>query len=143
MTSLSFPDINVWLALATNEHVHSQIARHWWKKAKEQICFCRLTQLGLLRLLTTAAAMGGKPLTLDEAWQVYDGFFGDARVAFMPESAQTEAHFRLLAQGDTPAPKVWGDTWLLAVAEAADGTLVTFDRALAPRGAHCLLGARK
>jgi hypothetical protein len=33
----------------------------------------------------------------------------------------------------------WADAWLLAFAQAAQGTLVTFDRALAARGARCLL----
>jgi predicted nucleic acid-binding protein len=37
---------------------------------------------------------------------------------------------------------VWADAWLLAVAEAAGGVLVTFDKALAARGAHCLLAKR-
>jgi hypothetical protein len=31
---------------------------------------------------------------------------------------------------------------MLAVAEAAGGELVTFDKALSARGAHCLLGKR-
>ena len=34
------------------------------------------------------------------------------------------------------------DAWLFAVAEAAGGVLVTFDKALAARGAHCLLGEK-
>jgi predicted nucleic acid-binding protein len=39
----------------------------------------------------------------------------------------------------TASPKLWADAWLLAVAKAARGTLVTFDRALAAHGARCLL----
>ena len=43
-------------------------------------------------------------------------------------------------QRKSPAsPKLWAGAWLLALAQAARGTLVTFDRALAARGAHCLL----
>jgi len=34
---------------------------------------------------------------------------------------------------------MWADAWLLSFAQAAEGTLVTFDRALAARGAHCVL----
>jgi predicted nucleic acid-binding protein len=34
---------------------------------------------------------------------------------------------------------LWADAWLLAVSEAADGTLVTFDRALAARRKDCVL----
>jgi predicted nucleic acid-binding protein len=63
MNSLSFPDSNVWLALAAPEHVHAVIARRWWEQEGGMIGFSRLTQLGFLRLMTTAAVMDGKPLT--------------------------------------------------------------------------------
>jgi hypothetical protein len=139
MNSLSFPDVNVWLALATPEHVHSVAARRWWEEETGVIAFSRITQLGFLRLMTTAAAMGGKPLTMLEAWGVHDRFFDDDRVAFIAEPAGIEAPFRQNASARTVSPKVWVDGWLLAFAQAAEGTLVTFDKALAARGAYCLL----
>jgi predicted nucleic acid-binding protein len=40
------------------------------------------------------------------------------------------------------SPKPWADAWVLAQAEAASGVLVTFDKALAARGAHCLLSRK-
>lgn len=139
MNSLSFPDVNVWLALAMIEHVHSATARRWWQLEKGRIAFSRFTQMGLLRLMTTAAAMDGKPLSVDEAWRVYDRFGQDGRVVFVAEPPETEARFRRYAVGRAASPKLWADSWLLAVSEAAGGTLVTFDRALAARGARCLL----
>ena len=142
MTSLSFPDVNVWLALVSHEHVHSAIARRWWNSSSGQIAFCRLSQLGLLRLLTTAAVMKDKPLSFDEAWRVYDSLFADERVVFSPEHSRADRFFRTNTTGPASAPKVWADAWLLAVAEAAGGVLVTFDKALAARGAHCLLAKR-
>ncbi len=142
MTSLSFPDVNVWLALVSHEHVHSAIARRWWNSSSGQIAFCRLSQLGLLRLLTTAAVMKDKPLSFDEAWRVYDSLLADDRVVFAPENSRIDTFFRTITSGPASAPKVWADAWLLAVAEAAGGVLVTFDRALAARGAHCLLSKR-
>jgi toxin-antitoxin system PIN domain toxin len=142
MTSLSFPDVNVWLALVSHEHVHSAIARRWWNLWSGQIAFCRLSQLGLLRLLTTAAVMNDKPLSFDAAWDVYDRLLGDDRVVFSPEHSRVDTIFRTIATGPASAPKVWADAWLLAVAEAAGGVLVTFDKALAARGAHCLLSKR-
>jgi hypothetical protein len=142
MSLLSFPDMNVWLALATPEHVHAGLARRWWEQESGTIAFCRLTQLGLLRLMTTAAAMDGKPLTIAQAWGVYDRFFEDDRVILISEPPEVEARFREKAMGRTVSPKVWADAWLLAFAQAADGVLVTFDRALSTRGAYCLLSAR-
>ncbi len=142
MSSLSFPDLNVWLALAAPEHVHSPLARRWWRQEEGTIAFCRLTQLGFLRLMTTAAAMDGKPLTIAEAWRVYDRFYDDDRVTFLPEPLEVEKRFREKAAARIASPKVWADAWLLAFAQAADGVLVTFDKALGPRGAHCLLPRR-
>ena len=140
MSSLSFPDVNVWLALAAPEHLHAAAARRWWERETGRIAFSRFTQLGFLRLMTTAAAMDGKPLTMTQAWRVYDRFFKDDRVEFVPEPAEVETHFRESTSGRTASPKLWADAWLLAFAQAEGGTLVTFDRALAARGVCCLLG---
>jgi uncharacterized protein len=138
-TSLSFPDVNVWLALLLANHVHRPRARVWWDAADTTIAFTRFTELGVLRLLTTAAAMNGKPLSMDAAWRAYDRLFEDDRVVFFPETANVEASFRQRAKGRMASPKLWTDAWLLAVAHAAEGTLITFDRALAARGVSCLL----
>jgi predicted nucleic acid-binding protein len=92
--------------------------------------------------MTTAAVMDGSPLTIVEAWRVYDRFFEDDRVVFVSEPPEVEKRFREKATGRTVSPKVWADAWLLAFAQAAGGVLVTFDRALGPRGANCLLSAR-
>jgi hypothetical protein len=93
--------------------------------------------------MTTAAAMDGKPLTIAEAWRVYDRFYADDRVTiFSEEPPEVEKSFREKAAGRTVSPKVWADAWLLAFAQAAEGVLVTFDKALEARGAHCLLPKR-
>jgi hypothetical protein len=139
MTSLSFPDINVWLALACPEHVHHLPARRWWEGETGRIAFCRITQLSFLRLVTLPAAMSGKPLTMAGAWRVHDRFFEDDRVSFVAEPATVETHFRENSSAATASPKVWADAFLLAFAHAADGAVVTFDRPLAARGARCLL----
>ncbi len=127
------------MALALEHHVHRGTARVWWQTNTGPIAFTRLTEIGLLRLLTTSAAMDGRPLGMDEAWRVHDGLFEDERVAFYPEPVGVDTRFREYASGQVSAPKLWADAWLLAVARAAEGTLITFDRALAARGAHCLL----
>ena len=129
----------MWLALAAPEHTHAATARNWWNKEDGRIAFSRFTQLGFLRLMTTAAAMDGKPLSVAEAWRIHDRFYSDDRIAFVAEPPEVEAHFRKYASARTVSPKIWSDAWLLAVAEAAEGTVVTFDRALGARGALCLL----
>jgi uncharacterized protein len=139
MTSLTFPDVNVWLALSAPEHVHAAAARRWWEQETGRIAFSRMTQTGFLRLMTMAAAMDGRPLTMAEAWRVHDRLFEDDRVAFVPEPVGVETRFREHSAGPTASPKLSADAWLLAFARDAEGTLITFDRALAMRGARCLL----
>ena len=134
--------MNVWLALASHEHVHSAVAREWWNTHEGGMAFCRISQLGLLRLLTTAAVMGNKPLSLNRSWRIYDELLADDRVVFVYERPEIDAVFRARAAGHAASPKLWADAWMLAIAEAAGGQLITFDRALAARGAHCLLSHR-
>src|SRR5688572_12038865 len=94
MISLSFPDVNVWLALASPEHVHHERARRWWESESGRIGFSRVTQLGFLRLMTTAAAVDGKPLSMAETWAVHDRLFQDDRVLLVLEPAGIDAYFR-------------------------------------------------
>lgn len=134
MTPLTFPDINVWLAVTVADHGHHARARDWWNQDQSaSLAFVRITQLGLLRLLTTASVMDGKPLTMDQAWSAYDALFQDDRVAFFPEPAELESHYRLFARGTLSSPKLLADAWLMAYAEATGGALTTFDKALAVR----------
>lgn len=141
-SSFLFPDINVWLALSYQRHVHYPSARGWFERLDDHshVCFCRFTQLGLLRLLTTGAVMGeDKVLSQTEAWSVYDRWMQDDRVEYVEEPAGLEPRFRAFAQKERPAPKDWGDSYLYAFAETGDLRLVTFDQALRQKGANVLL----
>jgi toxin-antitoxin system PIN domain toxin len=133
MTSSSFPDVNVWLALASPEHTGRESALNWWDAQEEPILFSRITQMGLLRLLTMAAPMNGKPLQMKQAWKVYDEFLSDERVVFAPEPATIENRFRVNSKGAQASPKLWTDAYLLAFAAEAGAGIVTFDQALAAR----------
>jgi uncharacterized protein len=131
--SFLFPDINVWLALTYQRHVHHSIANHWFQNLEDDVhmCFCRFTQLGLLRLLTTDAVMGtDRVLTQLQAWNSYDRCFADGRTVFLEEPATLEPRFRTLSQEKRPAPKDWADSFLAAFAAEAGLCLVTFDQAL-------------
>ncbi len=140
MISSSFPDVNVWLALLLEDHVHRPVVRKWWESSHAgMIGFLRLTQMSVLRLLTTPTAMNGRPLRMSEAWTAYDRLFEDDRVAFFDEPGGIETAFRKYSQKQHASPKLWADAWLLAFAECAGGTVITLDRALAGRAGHTLL----
>jgi uncharacterized protein len=130
--SLVFPDINVWLALTHDQHVHHVIASDWFsdQAGGAHFFFCRFTQLGLLRLLTSEAVMGADVMNQAQAWDVYDRWLQDDRVDFLDEPTGLDTRLRLATRSRRPAPKDWADAYLAAFAGAAQFTLVTFDRAM-------------
>ena len=136
MLALSFPDVNVWLAALLSEHVHHPLVRAWWElDESEAICFTRVTQISVLRLLTTSSVMNGRPLTMKAAWKAYDKLFVDDRVSYVPEGDEADRYFRRYSLDSAPSPKIWADSWLLAVAASHHGTVVTLDSGLASRSA--------
>ncbi len=137
MTKRFFPDVNVWFALAVADHPHHYPALAWWNEEPSLAGFSRLTQLGLLRLLTTASAMGGLPLANEEAWSIYDRFLADSRVRVFPELSALENLFRSHSSLRQSSPKVWVDAYLAAHAVAHEATLVTFDQAFMKYGVQC------
>lgn len=139
MTSLVFPDVNVWLALATPAHIHHKDAKRWFDSLDEaDLLFCRFTQIGLLRLLTTAAVMGGDVLTQREAWQAYDKFLAGG-VRLLEEPPTLEDHFRQLTRHTSSSPKEWADAYLAAFAIGGSLLLATFDKALAAKTKGAIL----
>ena len=128
MMKRCFPDVNVWFALAVADHPHHRLALAWWNQESSLAGFSRLTQLGLLRLLTMAPAMGGQPLTNQEAWRVYDSFLSDSRVRVFPELQALEDLFRSSSSVPQASPKLWVDAYLAAHAAANHAVLVSFDK---------------
>jgi hypothetical protein len=141
MTSFLFPDINVWVALTHGRHVHHLVASDWFVslEADTRFCFCRFTQLGLLRLLTAEAVMGEEVLGQTEAWAAYDRWLDDDRVSFVDEPPPLDRRFRALTRRREAAPKAWADAYLAAFADTAQLTLVTFDRAFRGKARSLLL----
>ena len=139
--SLVFPDINVWLAMASSAHIHHVQARSWFYSLadEDELLFCRFTQLGFLRLLTTAGVMGDQVRTQRQAWQVYDGFIEDGNARLVHEPHLLERSLRKFATLDSASPKDWADSYLAAFAEKAFFSLVTFDKALASKAEGAVL----
>lgn len=131
-TTSLFPDINVWVALTYEGHVHHRIAATWFATLKPdlRLVFCRLTQLGLLRLLTAEAVMGDEVMTQPQAWAAYDRWHQDPRVELVDEPLELEGSFRALTRLRQPATKDWADSYLAAFARVGQLSLVTFDRGL-------------
>jgi toxin-antitoxin system PIN domain toxin len=137
MNTLNFLDANVWLALLWSRHIHSDKAKEWFERSSEEkFLFCRITQITVLRLLTTAAIMGNDVKKMHEAWELWDRVCADDRIEFLCEPEAIEREFRRQAALRSSAPKVWADAYLLAFASVAGLKLVTFDRGLRSRSAE-------
>lgn len=131
---MKLPDVNIWLALALSGHMHHRAACDWLDGQRERagLCFCRATQQGLVRLLTTAgvlACYGNPPLTNREAWEVYEHFLEDDRFTFANEPEGVEETWKSWAVRDTNSPKLWMDAYLAAFALRSGFQMVTTDKA--------------
>ena len=113
-------DVNVWIALAYDLHVHHPVARKWFDGLEvEQALFCRLTQLGFLRLLTNRKVMRDDAMNQLEAWKTYDRALRDSRVGFASEAPQLEPDLRRLTKSAFQSTNLWTDAYLAAFASTS------------------------
>jgi hypothetical protein len=125
----------VWVALHHQKHLHHDSALAWFNGLEERkkLAFCRQSQLGLFRLLTTFAVLGDEVSTQQQCWTIYEKWIAGERAVMLPEPPAIETAFRARSNATQSQPKVWTDAYLAAFAETAGLTLVTFDKALAAK----------
>jgi uncharacterized protein len=122
------PDVNVWLALALDWHIHFDRAVAWFRTTPlESAAFCRITQMGLLRLLTNPKMMGEDVLTQRQAWAHYEHLRRDGRIVYIDEPQFIEPEWKSRSSRPAPSQGKWTDDYLAAVASLTGLTLVTFD----------------
>lgn len=102
----SLPDVNVWIAAASDRHEHHATARQWFDSASTPICFCRVTQM------------------------VYRQILADERVRFEPEPPKIENAWVSLMSMSAASGSTWTDAYLAAFALEADFRLISFDRGM-------------
>lgn len=140
MSKLFLPDVNIWLALTFDAHVHHAAALAWLSALAddEAAYFCRTTQQGFLRLSNNPQVFPGDAVTTTVAWQLYDMALSDPRVSFADEPVGLEAAWRPFTHGRQFTPKLWNDAYLAAFAQVGGYEVVTFDHGLAQyKGVHC------
>jgi toxin-antitoxin system PIN domain toxin len=136
-----FPDVNVWIALAAERHTHHPVARRWFDGLQdEKLAFCRLTQLGFLRLVTNRHVMQEEVMKPNEAWQAYHLLRSGRRIGYLAEPNELLETWEAFTDGPLSSPNLWTDAYLCAFAHAARLTLVTFDAKIPTReNVSCLL----
>ena len=125
-------DVNIWLATIVDAHPHHQAARRWWSDellpSGGKVSFCRITQLGLLRLLTNATVMGQERQSVPEAWATCRQLIAEPPVVYLDEPPGLEAAMHEFCRGRRSSKNFWTDTYLAAFARASAVPFVTFDR---------------
>jgi len=130
-------DVNVLVALLVGAHVHHRSATEWLAAhARQGWASCPLTQNGCLRILSLPSYPNPQPTA--RVAQRLGQAVADATHEFWPDA------FSLLEAGRIQWDRVLSsrqitDAYLLALATAHGGRLVTFDRGIT---AEAVRGAR-
>lgn len=123
------PDMNVWIASVVLGHPQHGTATAWFQEAEnDTVAFCRVTQMGFLRLLTNQQVMGTSVLAAGTAWKLLEAMRRDDRILFAAEPAGMEKAWRDITPQSGSGANFWTDSFLAAFARVTGHTLVTFDR---------------
>lgn len=122
-------DVNVWLAAAWARHQHHSLVKAWIDQEADELGFCRVTQMALLRLVTNPAVTGRDVLSRRQAWDLVEELMSDARVRFLSEPAGLVPLWVTFSKRDDRNHLLWTDDYLAAFAQAVGAELVTMDRA--------------
>jgi uncharacterized protein len=126
--SVSLPDVNVLVALAWPSHVHHRVAAEWFASpAAEPWATCPITQSGFIRVSSNPGIVD-PAVTPREARSMLRRFTALRQHQFWVDDLDFTAE-------DLPFEFVMGhrqvtDAYLLGLAIARDGRLVTLDRAI-------------
>jgi uncharacterized protein len=84
--------------------------REWIDTVEDRIVFCRVTQMGLLRLLTNRHVMGLDALLPARAWSIFDAFLTDSRISMFSEPRGLEHYWRNSTIRQKDGSNWWTDT---------------------------------
>jgi toxin-antitoxin system PIN domain toxin len=121
-------DANVWLSAVWARHSQHQKARQWFDSQDDELAFCRVTQMALLRLTTNPTITQDDALTRRQAWNLNERLLSDPRVRFLTEPQGLVPLWAAFSKRDDRSHLLWTDDYLAAFAQAASAELVTFDR---------------
>lgn len=123
------PDVNVLFPLLVSRHAQRESAVEWFDSTgPTEVALCRLTRLGVLRLLCTPAVMGPDVLTPTAALDALQVLENDERIICVPEPPGLDRALGICVAGCATTPNLWSDAYLAAFALTARIELVSFDR---------------
>ncbi len=121
-------DVNMLLALFDDNHIHHRLAENWWDEHRgEGWATCPTTQNGFLRVISKPTYR--YPLRLADAMQLLRHQVELGAHEFWPESLSL-LDANVFNHGHILGPNQITDVYLLALAVANNGRLVTFDQGM-------------
>ena len=126
-------DVNVLIALIDDFHPHHDIAQHWATEHKDGFATCPIVQNGVLRIMANPAYNsldGADAFSYPSLFEVLKNSLQQVNHLFWPDdlSLLNPQHFN---HNTIHSHKQLTDIYLLGLAVAHDGCLVTFDRHIA------------
>jgi len=126
---ISLPDVNLLVALLAETHPFQSKSLAWWEgRENHSVAICRVTQMGMLRVLTNAKALPAGACTIPRAWDLVDELLSDQRAFFKHETADVESIWKQMTRAAGVGPSAWTDAYLAAFAHGHGYEFVTFDR---------------
>ena len=123
-------DVNVWVALLDEAHVHHALAVAFMQRRKVQIATCPLVENGVIRVLNLPGYSKHGPAGFEAVSNKVQQICADTDHQFWPDEVS------LCSPGTVNWPRVLGhnqitDVYLLALAVANQGCLATLDHRVA------------
>lgn len=121
-------DASVWLPLSAPDHVHyARVRRYWDHEAGQELAFCRVTALALLRHLTNSRILGEAALDGAAAWRALRTWLALPQITLLSEPAGLDELLEQWAVRLDLRGGRWTDAYLAAFAAASGCRLVAFD----------------
>ena len=121
-------DAGVWLPLSVPDHVHhARALRYWHEEASDEMAFCRITALALLRHLTNPRIVGPGALDGAGAWHALKTWLAVPAVSMLAEPAALDEWLERWSTTRDIRGGDWTDAYLAAFAAAGGYRLVAFD----------------
>lgn len=121
-------DVSVWVALSAGDHSHYARSRRYWdEEASDELAFCRLTALALLRHLTNPRILGEEALDGSGAWRALTTWLAVPRITLLAEPPGLDEFLGSWSDQLDLRGGHWTDAYLAAFAVASGCRLVSFD----------------
>ena len=128
MGGIDLPDVNVWLALSSEGHVHHKRATEYWEnESRWQVAFNTVTMLGLMRVLSLVPVTGLNPLTVAQSHQIYTEWASDHNVIHLDEPPKCRTLLERFVLAGNVTPRTWTDAYLASFAVSLGLRLATLD----------------